>query len=62
MGIHEIIESNNDLQRLIISNPSRDDLTDFMRQSQIPGLFDDGLERVLEGKTTLEEISRVVNI
>ena len=61
LGIHEVIETNTELQRLIISNPSRDELTAYMQQLQINTLFDDGMERVLEGKTTVEEILRVVN-
>ena len=61
LGIHEIIETDSALQKLIISNPSRDSLSEFMRQHDIRLLFDDGLDRVLEGKTTLEEVSRVIN-
>jgi type IV pilus assembly protein PilB len=61
MGVHEIVETDNDLQRLIISNPSRDELSEFMRAKGVRTLFDDGLQRVLAGRTTIEEISRVVN-
>ncbi len=61
IGIHEIVEADTDLQRLIIGNASRDDLIDYMHQHEIKLLFDDGLDRVLEGKTTIEEIWRVVN-
>lgn len=61
LGVHEIVETDADLQRLIISNPSRDELTEFMRQHGIKRLFDDGMQRVLQRKTTIEEIARVVN-
>lgn len=61
LGVHEIVETDSELQRLIISNPSRDVLTEFMHQHKIKRLFDDGMERVLQRKTTIEEISRVVN-
>jgi len=61
MGIHEIIETSPELQRLIISNPSRDELGEYMEQDKVSTLFDDGMERVLEGRTTIEEIWRVVN-
>ncbi len=61
LGIHEIIETDSDMQKLIISNPSRDNLTDYLNSHKIKLLFDDGLDRVLEGKTTIEEISRVIN-
>ena len=61
MGIHEIIETNPELQRLIIANASRDDLTDYLSGHDIKLLFDDGIDRVREGRTTIEEIWRVVN-
>jgi len=60
MGVHEIVATDSELQRLIITNPSRDQLTTYMHQKNIRTLFDDGLQRALEGKTTIEEISRVV--
>ncbi|MCM8855470.1 MAG: Flp pilus assembly complex ATPase component TadA [Candidatus Thiodiazotropha sp.] len=61
MGVHEIVETDNELQRLIISNPSREKLAEFMNENKVKTLLDDGLGRVLERKTTIEEISRVVN-
>ena len=61
MGIHEIIETDLELQRLIIANASRDILTEYMDQHEVKLLFDDGIDRVREGKTTIEEIWRVVN-
>ena len=61
MGIHEIVEADTDLQHLIISNASREELTDYMHQHEIKLLFDDGIDRVLESRTTIEEIWRVVN-
>jgi type IV pilus assembly protein PilB len=61
MGIHEIIETNPELQRLIIANASRDELTDYLNQHEIKLLFDDGIDRVRQGQTTIEEIWRAVN-
>ena len=61
LGIHEIIETDSDMQKLIISNPSRDQLTAYLDNKQIRLLFNDGLDRVLEGKTTIEEIARTIN-
>lgn len=61
MGIHEIIETDPDLQRLIIANASRDELTEYLESHDVKLLFNDGIERVREGKTTIEEIWRVVN-
>jgi type IV pilus assembly protein PilB len=61
IGLHEIIETDSDMQKMIIANPSRDQLNAYLEQHQVRRLFDDGLDRVLEGRTTLEEIARVVN-
>ncbi len=57
MGIHETLNTDNELQNLIMSNPGRDELTEFMEKRGVVSLFHDGLERVLQGKTTIEEVS-----
>ena len=62
MGIHETLETNIDLQNLIMSNPGRDDLSAYMEKSGIVSLFQDGMERVLEGRTTIDEVSRSISL
>ena len=61
MAIHEVLQANDDLQKLIVSNPSRDELNAYLKENNIKGLFDDGLDRVLKGATTIEEVARVIN-
>jgi type IV pilus assembly protein PilB len=61
IGIHEVLEADAKLQDLITGNPSRDELEQYMKASEHKSLFDDGLERVASGYTTIEEVSRVVN-
>ena len=61
IGIHEVLEADAQLQDLITGNPSRDDLEHYLQVSKHKSLFDDGLERVAGGFTTIEEVSRVVN-
>jgi type IV pilus assembly protein PilB len=61
MGIHEIIESSVDLERVMIRNPSKEDLQAFIRKSGHKSLYQDGMQRVLEGRTTLEEVARVIH-
>jgi type IV pilus assembly protein PilB len=61
MAIHEIVESTDELQRLMIRNPTREELQAFAKSAVSSTLFSDGLQRVLEGRTTLEEVSRVVH-
>ena len=62
MGIHEILKTDPDLQKLIISSPSRDELSDYLDERGFYTLFDDGLARALERRTTVEEVSRVTSI
>ncbi|MDJ0911360.1 MAG: ATPase, T2SS/T4P/T4SS family [Woeseiaceae bacterium] len=62
LGIHEILETDGDLQKLIISNPSRDELTEYLDSRGFRNLFQDGLERVLEQRTTIEEVTRVTSL
>ncbi len=61
LPIHEILVANNEFQRLVMANPNRDDLSAYVENSNIVTLVDDGMQRVLQGMTTIEEISRVVN-
>ena len=62
IGIHEVLEADARLQDLITGNPSREDLEHYLQDSSHKSLFDDGLERVSAGSTTIEEVSRVVNV
>ncbi len=62
MGIHEILTTDGDLQKLIISSPSRDELNDYLDQRDFRNLFLDGLGRIREKQTTIEEVSRVTSI
>ena len=61
IGIHEALSADPGLQQLILSSPNRDELTDYLEQHGVKGLFNDGLDRVLEGRTTIEEVSRVIS-
>ena len=61
IGIHEVLEADDQLQDLITANPSRDELEHYLSRSDHKSIFDDGMERVASGLTTIEEVSRVVN-
>ncbi|MDH3452984.1 MAG: ATPase, T2SS/T4P/T4SS family, partial [Gammaproteobacteria bacterium] len=60
LGIHEVVPVEPELQKLVLSNPSRNDLTDYLDQKKIVTLCGDGIRRAREGLTTIEEVSRVV--
>ena len=61
LGIHETLRIDPELQRMIVTNPGKDELMAYVKTHDIPMLFDDGLERVLKQRTTIEEISRVIS-
>ncbi len=60
IAIHEFVEADDKLQRLIMGNASRDQLNEYLADAEVDTLFDDGMGRVREGLTTIEEISRVI--
>ena len=62
MGIHEVLEADVELQRLIVGNPTRDQLAEYIEEQGLKTLFEDGLARALEEKTTIEEVARVINV
>jgi type IV pilus assembly protein PilB len=61
IGIHELLDVDAGLQRLIISNPVHDELAAYSKERGYRSLYADGLARSLTGETTLEEISRVMH-
>lgn len=62
MGIHEILETDAELQKLIISSPSRDQLSAYLADHGVKTLYQDGLDRVLDGHTTIEEVARAISV
>jgi type IV pilus assembly protein PilB len=61
MAIHEILETDAELQRLIVSNPSRSELDAYIAERGMHTLLQDGIKRAIEGLTTVDEAVRVVN-
>jgi type IV pilus assembly protein PilB len=61
MAIHEILEADEALQKLIVANPSRSALDDHIQSRGIKTLLDDGVGRAIAGETTVEEVLRAVN-
>lgn len=61
LGIHEIIETSDGLQQLMAKNPTKAELQAFTAAEGYATLFDDGVQRALDGRTTIEEVSRVIH-
>lgn len=60
VGVFEFLTSSPELQDLISKNPSTKDVTDLVRSQGFTSMFEDGIEKVKNGYTTLEELLRVV--
>jgi type IV pilus assembly protein PilB len=61
LGIYELVELNQDLQKLILTNPSGEELRNFIARQNIPTIVSEGIEKVTEGITTLEEVKRAIH-
>jgi type IV pilus assembly protein PilB len=60
MGIYEVMLVTEAVERLIIERKSADEIGRVARAEGMMALRQDGLERVLQGMTSIEEISRVI--
>ncbi|MBT4209559.1 MAG: type II/IV secretion system protein [Candidatus Komeilibacteria bacterium] len=58
-ALYEIIKVSAEMQDLILQNPSKQQLWDLAQKQGSVSLFEDGLEKVKSGVTTLEELMRV---
>ncbi len=59
IALHEVLLTTGALQRFMITNPGREELSAYIRDAGIRTIFEDGKDRVIEGVTTLEEVMRV---
>ena len=59
MGIYEFLEMNEDLRDVISRNPSLSDLRRAAKAADMRSIQEDGLRKVTQGSTTLEEVMRV---
>lgn len=59
MGVYEILEMTNEIRELIMANADADAIKAKAIEQGMTTMFDDGLEKVLNGTTTVEELLRV---
>ena len=59
IGIFEFIQVTPRLKDLILKNPSTQDIWETARQDGATSFFEDGVQKVINGVTTLEELLRV---
>jgi type II secretory ATPase GspE/PulE/Tfp pilus assembly ATPase PilB-like protein len=59
MAIYEFIEMTEQMQDLILGNPSSQEIWELARGQGSTTLFEDGIEKIKNGITTIEELRRV---
>ena len=60
LGLYEVMLVSEAIERLIVERKSADEIGRVARAEGMVSLREDGLERVLQGITSIEEISRVI--
>jgi type IV pilus assembly protein PilB len=61
-GIHELLVVNEEFRQIINSDSSVNSMRTAFRRSGWPNLFEDGLLKVKDGLTTIEEVLRVAEV
>lgn len=62
MALMELLRIDSDIDHLIASRASARDIKNAAREKNFITLADDGIRRVLDGTTTLAEITRVIDL
>lgn len=60
MALHEVLPISEEIERLAIRRASTDEIGQLAREEGMTTLRDDGCLKVLQGRTTIEEVLRVV--
>jgi type IV pilus assembly protein PilB len=60
-AIFEFIEITSEMEELILTNPSTQQIWNLARKQGSQTLFEDGIEKVKNGVTTLEEVLRITS-
>ena len=61
IGVFELITIDQEMRDLILKNPSAQQLSKLARENGTKSMFEDGLDKVKNGLTTVEELFRVAN-
>jgi type IV pilus assembly protein PilB len=62
VGIFEAIVMDANVEKVLVQNPSEREVRDAAQAQGIPSLKEDGIIKVLEGITSLEEIGKAVDL
>ncbi|WP_440896006.1 GspE/PulE family protein [Amphibacillus sp. Q70] len=59
MAIHELLIIDDDIKKMMLQQASMNEIKHYVEEHGMRFLLDDGLEKVKQGLTTLEEVMRV---
>ncbi|MCR4284073.1 MAG: GspE/PulE family protein [Parcubacteria group bacterium] len=62
IGIFEAILVDDDVERLILKNPTESDIREETKKQKIMTMSQDGILKVLNGETSLDELGRVIEL
>lgn len=62
VGVYEAILIDNSVEKAIITNPSERDIREAAKEQKLLTIKQDGIIKVLNGVTSMEELDRVVDI
>lgn len=62
IGIFEAIMMNAEIEKILITNPSEREIRAAAKTQGIPSLREDAIIKVLEGTTSFDEVSRIVDL
>lgn len=62
IAIHEVLLFNQEIRDAISAGIRRDELRDLVYQSDVNTMLEDGLEKVLMGLTTVEEVLKLIEL
>ena len=60
VGVFECVEVTDEIEEAIVRNPDKKALEEIIRKEGVRSMFEDGTDKVRQGLTTLEEITRVI--
>jgi type IV pilus assembly protein PilB len=60
IGVYELFEIDEEMEKLIQKSPAISDIEEMAKRKGMITLLQDGLMKVIEGKTSIEEVLRVV--
>ena len=62
IAIHEVLAINQEVKDAIVLNIRKNELRKLVYKSDVTTMLQDGLEKVMEGKTTFEEILKIIDL